>query len=490
MHRLSAFVVALALVLLVPAAGADGATPAGESLPQDPAIDWERCHGDAQCAVLAVPLDYTLDDGPTIDIALVRYRAQKPAKRIGALLMNPGGPGASGVDYVVSAARSLPSELQDRFDIVGFDPRGAARSRGVDCTDDLDPYFDAEWAPDDAGERRELLNEARALVAACERSDADLLPFLATKLTARDMDRIRDALDEPKLTYVGYSYGAYLGAWYAQLFPKRVRALVLDGPLDPKLDAAAVQVQQAVGFERVLDDFFESCSRRPSCDFHRDGHTADAYDRLRARIGDEPLPVESDGEPHALNGTRFDLAVTQLLYEGDGNFGELASSLAAADRGDGSDLLFYADFYTGRIDDDDYENSQEAFLAIGCGDGPSVGGVNGMREIERLAEDVAPRLGRSIVNGSLPCAFWPVTPAPPRALRGVGASAILVLGTRHDPATPFRWAEGLTKQLDSGVLVSVRGSRHTSFDGGNKCVDDLVVRYLVRLEVPEEDTRC
>lgn len=490
MHRLSAFVVALALGLLFPALGAGGATEEGESFPQDPAINWEPCQGDAECAVLAVPLNPVVEDGPTIDLALVRYRARDPERRIGSLLVNPGGPGASGVDYVLGVGQSLPNAIQDRFDVVGFDPRGAARSTGVDCTDDLDPYFDAEWAPDDAAERRELLDETRALVAACERNEGDLLPFLRTELAAWDMDRIRDALDEQKLTFLGYSYGTYLGGWYAQLFPKRVRALVLDGPLDPELDAPTMQVQQAVGFERVLDNFLEFCSRRRSCDFHRDGQSAAAYDRLRGEIGAEPLPVDSEGEARSLNGTRFDLAVTQLLYAGDGLWGELAGALAAADRGDGSDLLFYADFYTGRIDDDDYEDSQESFVAIGCADGPPVGGVSGMREIERFAEEAAPRLGRSIVNGSLPCAFWPVTPEPPRSLRGIGAPAILVLGARHDPATPFAWAEGLAKQLDKSVLVSVRGAHHTSFDSGNKCVDELVVRYLVRLEVPQDDTRC
>lgn len=488
MARLSSVLVALALVVAL-APTATATTVRGDPEP-DARLQWSQCHGDAECASLTVPRDYDDEQGPTIEIALVRQRARDPERRIGALVVNPGGPGASGIDYVVGAAGTLPGVVQDRFDIVGFDPRGVGQSSAVDCLDDLDPYFDAEWAPDDEGERRDLVTQNERLVRACERAHGELLPFLRTELVARDMDRIRAALGDEKLTYLGYSYGSYLGTWYAEQFPTRVRALVLDGPVDPQLEGIDFQVQQSVAFEKVLEQFFEHCAQRESCAFHHDGDTAEAYDRLRAEIGATPLPVDSAGEPRMLNGTRFDLAVTQMLYQGEGSFGKLASTLAAADRGDGSDLLFYADFYTGRIDDDSYEDSQEAFLAVGCADGPSVGDVEHMREIERTAAEEAPRLGASIVNGSLACALWPVTPDAPRALHAEGAPPILVVASRHDPATPYAWGVGLVEQLDSGVLVTVRGSRHTSFSSGNDCVDDLVVRYLVRLEAPEADTRC
>jgi len=490
MHRPCAAVAALACVVSVWVPGAPAAEPDTSALASDPAIQWEACNGDAECAVLQVPLDYDVAGGRTIGIALVRYRALDPQRRIGSLLMNPGGPGASGVEYVLAAAGGLPARLQDRFDIIGFDPRGVGASEGVDCLDDLGPYFDAEWAPDDEAERRDLEEEAQALAAACEQSDGDILPFLRTELAARDMDRIREALGDEQLTYVGYSYGTYLGAWYADQFPERVRALVLDAPIDPSLDAITMQVQQAVGFEQVLDDFLQFCAQQRSCPFHRGGRSASAYDRLRAEVGATPLLVKVGGEPRDLNGSRFDLAVTQVLYEGTRGWGQLAGALDAADRGDGSDLLFYADYYTGRIDDGEYEDGQESFLAIGCVDGPSVGGVDGMREIERSAEAAAPRLGRSIVNGSLVCAYWPIPPDPPRALTAEGAEPIIVLGARHDPATPFAWAKGLVAQLESGVLVSVRGAHHASFDSGNACVDRLVVRYLTRLESPQSGTRC
>ncbi len=304
------------------------------------------------------------------------------------------------------------------------------------------------------------------------------------------MDRIRVALGEPKLTYLGYSYGSYLGAWYAEQFPEKVRALVLDGPLDPALEAEAVQVEQAAGFERSLDDFLIDCSKKSSCAFHRDGQSPQAYDELRQRIGAKPLKVDAFGETRALNGTHFDIGVTSILYGGRSSWIDLARALDAADNGDGEDLLFWADSYTGREAEGVYDDAQEAFLAIGCADGPPVGDVDAMRAIEDAAARVAPRLGATIVNGSLPCALWPVTAPQPRALHAAGAAPIWVLAARKDPATPFRWARGLATALESATLVAVRSSSHTSFDSGNLCVDDVVIRYLVDLEVPARGTRC
>jgi len=490
MHRLGLLLVVVACCLTVlPRAGATTGADAQRSRASS-ALAWEPCDRDAECALLPVPLDDTVADGPMIDIALVRFPARDQERRIASLLVNPGGPGASGVDWVLGAATSMPDEVQDRFDIVGFDPRGVARSAGVDCTDDLDPYFEAEWAPDDRGERSELLEEVRRLVSTCERSEGDVLPYLQTARVARDMERIRVALGDEALTFLGYSYGSYLGASYAEQFPDRVRALVLDGPIDPSLDAIEFQVEQAVGFERNLDAFLADCAQRRGCQFHRGGRTAPAYDRLRARIGSRPLAVDDGGERRTLNGTRFDLAVTQLLYEGRAFWTDLARALAATDEGDGSDLLFYADFYTGRDGEGEYENGQESFIAIGCADGPPVGGVSGMRAIEDAAAEAAPRLGRSIVNGSLPCAVWPVAAEPPRALRAAGAPPILVIGATDDPATPFEWGKALAAQLRSGVLLTVDSARHTSFDAGTRCVDRLVIQYLVQLDAPRAGTRC
>ncbi len=475
---LAAWTIPVSLVGTTGVAGA-GATTAGATTAAAK-LGWKDCGGGTvQCARLAVPLDDTVADGPTISLALARVPARDPERRIGSLLINPGGPGAPARDFAASIAPSLPGEIQDRFDIVGFDPRGVGGSEGVDCTDDLDPYYALDWTPQTDAERAALETGVRRIVDACVAADGDLLPYLGTDRAARDMDLVRAALGDDKLSYVGFSYGTYLGAQYAAQFPDRVRALVLDGAVDPALDAEAVQIQQAVAFEHSLDLFLADCAKDSDCGFHHDGDPAKAYDALRARIDEMPIPAPDAGERRSLNTTLFDIGVTELLYSGEDSWSTLAAALAAADEGNGSDLVAEADTYTGRQGDGQYDDLQEAFFAVGCVDGPDVGGVAGLRAIEDEAARVAPRLGRSVVNNSLACAFWPVLSQPPAALHAPTAPPLLVLGTRNDPATPLSWAKGLTKELESAVLVTVSGARHTAFASGNSCVDGIVVRYLV-----------
>jgi pimeloyl-ACP methyl ester carboxylesterase len=477
--------------LNVPTLGGVGDGGEGGSQGAASQLSWKRCRGGvAQCTKIAVPLDDTVLDSPTLDLALVRIPARDPDRRIGSLLINPGGPGAPATDFTVDFASSLPSEIQDRFDLVGFDPRGVGASEGVDCTDDLDPFYALDWTPDTEAGRTALEVGVRKIVDACVQSDGDILPFLGTDRAARDMDLIRAALGDDKLTYLGYSYGTYLGAQYAAQFPDRVRALVLDGPVDPALDATAVQVQQAVAFERSLNLFLRDCARKPGCAFHHGGDSARAYDALRARIDAAPIPASHAGRGRTLNTTLFDIGVTELLYSGEETWSILADLLVAAENGDGSDLVTEADVYTGRSRDGTYDDLQEAFFAVGCVDGPAVGGVGGLRAIEEAAARVAPRLGRSVVNNSLACAFWPVEAQPPAPLHAPTSPPLLVLGTRDDPATPLRWAKGLTEELESAVLVTVGGARHTAFASGNQCVDDVVVHYLVDDAVPKSGKRC
>ena len=452
-------------------------------------LRWRECarSSDAQCARLTVPLDDTNpDDHRTIHLNLARVQARDPERRVGSLLVNPGGPGVPGSGFAPEIAGALPEEIQDRFDIVGWDPRGTGQS-GIGCNDELDSLYALDWDPDTAVERHALEAANRAYVDSCVRAAGDLLPFVSSDRTARDMDRIRAALGEDQLTYLGFSYGTYLGAQYAAQFPQRVRALVLDGAVDPALDATAAQVGQAVGFEHSLDLFFEHCAATRSCAFHGGDAPAAAYDRLRARVDDDPIDT-ADGR--GLNGTLFDIGVAQLLYEGEDSWSTLADALAAAEDGDGSDLIAYADLYTGRDDDGRYDDVQGSFIAIGCADGPPMGDVAAVRAIEARAATVAPRLGRSIVNNSLACAFWPVQAPPPAPLAAPESAPILVLGTRNDPATPLAWARGLAQELGSATLVTVGGARHTAFASGNGCVDRVVERYLVGLDVPRNGKRC
>ncbi len=452
------------------------------------ALEWEPCFGgSAECAALEVPLDDTVPDGPTIDVALSRVPARDPERRIGSLLVNPGGPGAPGADFAASIAGVLPEELQDRFDIVGFDPRGTGDTIPVACSDELDPLYATDWDPDTDEERAALEAANRDFVASCVRESGDVLPYVSSERTVRDMDRIRAALGDERLTYLGFSYGSYLGARYAEAFPDRVRALVLDGAVDPALDATALQVQQSRGFERSLELFLADCAETGDCAFADGREPAKAYDRLRAAIDEAPVDA-ADGR--VLNQTLFDIGVSNLLYSGEEGWSTLDAALAAAADGDGAELVQWADDYTGRQGDGTYDTLQAAFSAIGCVDGPSVGDAATLREIEAAAEEVAPRVGASIVNNSMACAFWPIAAAPPAPVSAPDAPPILVLGTRDDPATPVAWARNLAEQLESSALVTVGGSRHTSFAVGNECVDRIVVRYLIDEQTPRRTKRC
>jgi pimeloyl-ACP methyl ester carboxylesterase len=474
------------LVTALPVAAAATAKVADTSGP----LAWKTC-GDAECATLTVPLDEFHPDARTLGIGLVRVPAGDPSRRIGSLLVNPGGPGASGTSFAREIAGVLPTEIRDRFDIVGWDPRGVGKSSQVQCDDNLDDYYSLDFAPDNDQERTALVAGVQKLVDSCEAHSGALMPYLASVYTVRDMDRIRAALGDDKLTYLGFSYGTYLGTLYAAAFPQNVRALVLDGAIDPAVDASDQQVQQAVGFEQSLDQFLKFCSASSSCPFHHGGKSAKAYDALRARVDAHPIAGRGANTGRRLGPTDFDIGVTQELYLGKAAWTDLAHALADADHGDAGALFDASDAYTGRRSDGQYDAIDEAFFAIGCPDGPPMGGLAGMRAIEDRAQAAAPRLGRSIVNNSLACALWPVQPtAPAAAIHAPGAPPILVVGTRHDPATPLRWAQGLASELDSGVLMTARGSRHTAFAAGNSCIDRNVTGYLVDLVPPRNGTAC
>ncbi len=478
----AACVLGVALLAPLPALADTGSTAAGgDGSP----LRWRQCDR-GECAELTVPLDYANpDDGRTVDVALFRVRATEPDERIGSLLMNPGGPGASGVDFVRQAAFAIPESIRRRFDLVGFDPRGAGDTVPVKCRRSLDSLFALDFSPDGDAEQAALDRALQKLAGDCERRNGDVLPYISSESTVRDMDRIRTAVGDDGLSYVGFSYGTYLGALYAERYPDRVRALVLDGAVDPALDKLQVNLQQAVGFESSLDAFFAWCAD-DDCAFG-DGNAAAAYDRLVRRIDARPLPVDD----RRLGPGELDLAVVSYLYDGELSYESLADGLAAAADGDGAPLLAEADEFTGRRRDGSYSNEQEAFWAIGCLDGPRLGGPEAYRAAEPEIAAAAPRLGRANLNYDRACAHWPVPPVPaPGPLTGAGAPPILVIGTTGDPATPIQWGRNFAAELDSGVFVEVEGTTHTSFLSLDECVDRLVSRYLVRLDVPADGTKC
>jgi pimeloyl-ACP methyl ester carboxylesterase len=447
-------------------------------------IDWEQCR-DLDCATLEVPLDHADPDGPTIELALARRTAD--ASAIGSLLVNPGGPGAPGTDLVEQASSFFPEELLENFDIVGWDPRGTGQSTAIDCVDDLDTFFAADHSPDTNEEIAAHLDTAETIADGCEARSADLLPHLSSASTVADMDLIRAALGEEKLSYLGFSYGTLLGALYADAHPDRVRAMVLDGAVDPALGPEDLAREQAAGFDHALATFLDDCARS-GCGFGgEDPHGA--FTRLMAQIEAETLPGTVDGEERVLGPGETDIGIASALYGGEPAWEVLGEALNDAARGDGSLLLELSDEYTGRRTGGEYDNSQEAFFGIGCLDSPAPP-ADQLDAIGDRNSAVAPVFGAPTLWLSAPCSVWPVpATAVPAPITAAGAPPIVVIGTSNDPVTPMKWARSLADQLESGQLVEWQGEGHAAF-GEDACIDAAVASYLVDLTVPPPGLVC
>jgi pimeloyl-ACP methyl ester carboxylesterase len=456
-------------------------------------LTWEPCDEGStlQCTTLRVPLDYDNPGGKSIELAVLRYPAQDQERKLGSLVINPGGPGGSGVEYAAVAPFVISRPVLERYDIVGFDPRGVGRSAPVDCVSDrqLDAYHAADGSPDNAAERRELQRIARQFAAGCKRRSGDLLPHVSTEDAARDMDILRGALGDEELTYLGKSYGTFLGATYAELFPSRAGRLVLDGAVDPTLSARDLSLEQAKGFEVALKAFLEDCVQREDCPLGRS--LDEAYrnlDAFLARVDRNPLPTSSR---RRLTQALATTGIIMPLYVKE-YWPRLRNALASALDGNGSRLLALADEYTERNPDGSYRsNASEVILAVNCIDRPDVTSVEEILREEPVFRQASPRFGSFILWGSLTCAEWPVKPVgKPGPIHAKGTKPILVIGTTRDPATPYEWSRSLAEQLEAGVLLTREGDGHTAYMQGNRCVDEVVEAFLLEGEPPEDGMTC
>lgn len=452
------------------------------------AITWKECGAGLECASFLVPKDHDVPSKEQFTIPLVRRPASNPATRIGSLLVNPGGPGGSGVAWVQGAWVALPIPLKERFDLVGFDPRGQASSTpGIDCADDLDSFVSLDLTPDDGTEKQAIVDQTDKLVAGCEARSKDILPYVGTNQIVRDMDMIREALGDEKLTYIGLSYGTFLGAMYAETFPDRVRALVLDGALDPSLTGEQFIEGQAIAFEAELEAFLDDCTADVNCAFHSGGDPRAAYDAILASIEAAPMPA---GGGRKLGPGEFSYAVSARLYR-TSSWKSLAEALALASSGDGSKLLGFSDGYVGRNADGTYENSLDVYYGVTSIDtvfakDPAV--------YEAMTTDLlvkAPRLGATLPYTAFPSSRWPTPPwRTPGPVSADGAPPILVVSATGDPATPHEWGVALAAQLSSGVLLTREGLGHVSFLKGVTCIDQAITDYLVDLKLPADGTIC
>ncbi|MPZ25279.1 MAG: alpha/beta fold hydrolase [Micromonosporaceae bacterium] len=445
-----------------------------------------------ECGTVAVPQDWSAPDAPeTLEISLVRARSNDQRDRIGSLFVNPGGPGASGIESAVFLSfgplvGGLPEEVTSQFDLVGFDPRGVGRSSPVECLTDaeLDASFGAEPDPRSQTAFDAAVAETEAQAQACGAKYGDQLRHFSTRQTAHDLDALRAAAGDEQLSYLGFSYGTLLGAVYAQLYPERVRALVLDGAVDPQQDGIAATEEQAAGFERALDNFADWCAQSTDeCPLRPDARTAVAAAIEAA--GRTPVPG-ADGRA-ATDGWVF-WAVVSTLYARDA-WPALGAALEQLDGGDPSGVFQLADAYTQRATDGSYPNIFDANNAVNCADDDSDVSVAQVRDLQQDWRDQYPVFGAPLAMSLLGCAVWPADSDPYPTGSAEGAPPILVVGTLGDPATPYESTQRLADLLGTGTVLTFEGEGHTAYPGTD-CVNDAVDAYLIDLTVPDAGTTC
>ncbi|WP_433296546.1 alpha/beta hydrolase [Actinoplanes sp. CA-030573] len=496
----------------VPTFAPDGSgegTPAGNGSaapsPGAGTADWRNCDNVPEelvgrgaagmsydCATIQVPKNW--DDkasGETYDVALIRVRSKTQKNRIGSLLINPGGPGGSGIDTAVylsygEALGGLPTAVTDQFDVIGFDPRGVGRSDPIKCISAADQDASFGAAPDPVSQAAfdSFVALNKKIATECGAKYGDELVNFSTVQASKDMDAIREAVGDSKMTYLGFSYGTLLGATYAQEFPGNIRAMVLDGAVDPKQSYVQGSESQAKGFERAFTNFSNWCKATPAkCPIAPDARKA-VTDAMAA--ADKSAVPYTDGRK-ATSGWIF-LAVISSLYT-ESSWVTLASAVARLKQGDAKGIFTLADQYAERKPNGTYSNLFDANLAVNCADTKDAPGVDEIRKLQGEWRAKYPLFGASLAVGMLPCAFWPGEREPYPAGAATGAPPIVVVGTTGDPATPYENTADLANMLGVGHVLTWEGEGHTAYPS-TRCIVQAVDNYLIDLQVPPEGLRC
>jgi len=459
-------------------------------------LRWAGCTDDLpaaaglECATLQVPLDPADPSGEQIDLALARKRSTGSAEdRIGSLVFNPGGPGGSGIEFLANASAVVPDELADRFDLVSFDPRGVGDSSSVKCLDDAtkDEQLVGDLSPDTEEELQRAIEDQRELLEGCRTNAPELLEHMSTADVAADLDRIRAAVGDEQLSYVGFSYGTSIGAVYASLFPERVRALVLDGSVSPDASPEDELIAQGTGFERTLQSFVDHCNADPQCALAPDARGA--IERVRSELEQDPVEVDDPRGTRVMGPDLFDIGVSSALYDTT-VWGTAARAISDL-RGGGAELLFaLVDRQIGREPDGTYDSSTDARSMVNCADQEERPTLDEARDASERIAEALPQLGESFAWGLLGCLDWPEAANPLPEIDAADAPPILVVGTVGDPATPYEWSRQMVEALGSARLLTYEGDGHTAFLRGGPCIDDAVTAYLIDGTLPEEGTRC
>lgn len=446
-----------------------------------PTIDWVECGPGLECGTIDVPIDYTDPDSKMASLNLVKHPSTSSSKRIGSLLVNPGGPGFGGAILAERADGIYSTALLEAFDIIGFDPRGTGESvPAIDCIDDYDTWFaGGDITPDTPAEHDEIVQTQQDFTNECFSKNADILEFAGTNNVARDMEMIRRALGEEKISYFGFSYGSELGATWATLFPRTVRAAVLDGASDPEADPLEDLLQQNKGFEDAINRFLEQCAQNRGCELYPDAERL--FDDLMESLDENPIPT-SPGRPDLTRGMAL-TAVAQAMYS-DGYWPQLETALLDAINGNGAGLLELWDQYFQRYPDGTYGNELEAFVNILCADRAERLTVEEADALVPQFQANAPRFAPG-TTGDYTCTFWPAARDARADITGKGAGPIVVIGTTGDAATPLKGTRNMAKVLEDGRLIVVDADRHTGYTS-SLCAQKAVDSYLIDLTTPAE----
>lgn len=506
-----AVLLAVSVAVAPAAVAAPASAPAPEGLERfvNQELSWGSCADFARtdadrqafadpkfdCAYMQVPLDYAQPDGEVARIAMLRQKALDPAARIGSLFTDPGGPGGSGVGFLPTLAGLLGTgDVARRFDLIGFDPRGVGVSEPtIDCsnTAEIDTEradLDLDTSPQGVAQTEA---EYKAFAQRCaDRVGLDVLANVGTRDVARDLNIAHQVVGDEKLTYVGYSYGTQIGAEYAEQFPGSVRALVLDGAVDPSQNPVESRLTQARGFQRAFENFAASCVRQAGCPLGPDvpGASKKLQDLLRPLIT-APIPAEGGrtlGYNDAVTGV-----ITALYSESLWTF--LQEGLVQVTQGSGANLLRLADAYYERSPNGDYSNLLEAFPVISCVDSDRLTDRSVALEISRESLEIAPFLdaGFGPSNALEQCSFWPVPPtSEPGPVQAPGLPTVLVVSSTGDPATPYEDGVSLARQLQARLLTVENDGHTIALQGANSCADTITTRYLVDLALPAQNTTC
>ena len=454
--------------------------------------DQTRIPQGAECGKLSVPVNYDEPDGDVAQIAMIRIKA--PGDKIGSLIVNPGGPGESGIQAAASLVTSLPDSVRERFDVVGFDPRGVASSMpALWCNSDADNDRQradptVEYTP--AGVAH-IEQEYKDFVQRCvDKMGKNVLANVGTANVVKDLDAMRKAVGDDKLTYLGYSYGTRIGSSYAETFPDKVRAMILDGAVDPAADPTEADIRQSAAFQKAFDDFAADCAKSRDCPLGTDPAKAvDVYHSLVNPLVAHPAKTK---DPRGLSYNDAIVGTILPLYS-PSLWRHLTQALNEIKHGTGDTMLSLADLYMGRDAQGHYDNSTDVRVAVNCVDKPQIKDRAKAVDEDRRSRQVAPFMSYGQFTGLAPldaCAFWPVPPTTtPHEIHVSGLPPTLIISTTNDPATPYEQGVALAKEL-GGTLLTFDGTQHTVVFQGNTCVDDIAARYLVDVTVPPPGAKC